>query len=106
MATENILMAAVKAGGDRQELHERIRQHSMEAGRQVKQEGRKNDLLDRIATDPVMRMSRDDIGRLLNVAEFIGRAPQQTREFIAGTVDPLLERASRYGTMHKAELTV
>jgi len=106
MATENIIMAAVKAGGDRQEIHERIRRHAMEAAGQVKGAGKKNDLLDRIAADPEFRMKRAAIDKLLKVEAFVGRAPEQTREFIAASVDPLLGRAARYGTVHRAELTV
>jgi adenylosuccinate lyase len=106
MATENILMASVKAGRDRQEVHERLRVHSMEAAKQVKQEGKKNDLLDRIAGDPAVGMSRGAIDKLLRLEAFIGRAPEQTREFVAGAIDPLLARAGRYGTVNKSELSV
>jgi adenylosuccinate lyase len=106
MATETILMAAVKAGGDRQEVHELIRQHAMEAAQQVKGEGKKNDLLDRIAADPRFRLKRAAIDKLLNVEAFIGRAPEQTRDFITAIIEPLLVRAARYGTVGKAELTV
>ena len=107
MVTENIIMAAVKRGGDRQEIHEKIRVHSMEAAKQVKLEGKPNDLLDRIAADPQFRMSRSAIDALLTVKDFIGRAPEQTREFIAGTIDPLLDRAERaYTAVSKPELTV
>jgi adenylosuccinate lyase len=107
MATENIIMAAVKNGGDRQEIHERIRVHSMEAGKRVKLEGKPNDLLDRIAADPQFHMSRNDIEKILNVNEFIGRAPEQTREFIAETVDPLIGRLERtYTAVNRPELTV
>jgi adenylosuccinate lyase len=106
MATENIIMAAVKNGLDRQDIHERIRVHSMEAGRRVKLEGRPNDLLDRIAGDPQCHMTRDAIEKLLRVGDFVGRAPEQTREFIASCIDPLLGRAGRYGTVRKAELSV
>jgi len=106
MATENIIMAAVKAGGDRQEIHERVRLHAMEAAKQVKDAGKKNDLLDRIAADPAFRMTRAAIDKLLRVEAFIGRAPEQTRDFIAASVDPLLARAARYGTALKTELSV
>jgi adenylosuccinate lyase len=106
MATENIIMAAVKAGGDRQEIHEHIRRHAMEAARQIKQEGKVNDLLDRIAGDGAFRMTRAAIDRLLKVEAFIGRAPEQTRDFCAAVIDPLLARAGRYGTLHRTELSV
>ncbi len=91
MATENILMDAVKAGGDRQELHERIRQHSMAAGRLVKEEGKENDLLSRIAADPAFGMTLDQLNALLKPENFVGRAPQQTKEYVCGVVQPVLE---------------
>ena len=106
MATENIIMAGVKQGGDRQELHEHIRTHSMEAGKAVKLEGGRNDLLDRIAGDPVFALSRETIDALLKVEDFIGRAPEQVREFIADVIDPLLLRAERFGTGGEAVLKV
>lgn len=88
MATENILMEAVKRGGDRQELHERIRVHSMEAGRQVKVLGLKNDLVDRIADDPVFGLTRDEILNVMKPSNFIGRAAEQVTEFIENEVRP------------------
>jgi len=90
MATENILMEAVKKGGDRQELHERIRIHSMEAGRQVKVEGRKNDLIERIASDEAFGMSLEEISSVLDPKNYIGRAPQQVEEFIEDHIKPVL----------------
>lgn len=89
MATENILMEAVKRGGDRQELHERIRQLSMEAGRRVKDEGLENDLLQRIGRDPAFGLSLQDVETLLEPADYIGRAAQQTEEFIKEYLDPV-----------------
>ncbi len=98
MATENILMACVKRGGDRQELHEVIRTHSQAAAARVKQEGGDNDLLDRLANDPAIGMSRDEIDRVLDLKAFIGRAPEQVDEFIEAEVRPVLERhADRLG---------
>ena len=94
MATENILMAAVTRGGDRQDLHERIRTHSMEAGRRVKEEGLENDLLERIAADRVFGLDRDDLARVMDIGEFVGRAPQQVVDFIEEEVDPVLEANS------------
>lgn len=91
MATENIMMDAVKKGGDRQELHELIREHSMEAAKQVKQFGLKNDLVDRIAADPKFNLSRAEIDKILKPENFIGRAPQQTEEFLREYVRPILE---------------
>ncbi len=106
MATENILMAAVLKGGDRQDLHERIRTHAVEAGKSVKVEGNPNDLLRRIAGDAAFGLSREEIDGALDVRAFIGRAPQQVSEFVTGTVDPLLERAREYGDVQDVELKV
>ena len=90
MATEVILMQGVKAGGDRQVLHEAIREHSMNAGRRVKEEGAKNDLLERIAADPLFAALHGSLGSLVDPAAFIGRSPEQVEEFIAEHIDPLL----------------
>jgi adenylosuccinate lyase len=90
MATENIMMKAVNAGGDRQELHERIRVHSMEAARQVKEEGLPNDLLERIAGDESFGLSLDQLEALMKPEGFTGRAPQQTEEFLEEHVAPIL----------------
>lgn len=92
MATENILMAAVKKGGDRQELHERIRQHSMAAGKVVKVEGKPNDLLERIAADPAFGMTIEELRAELVPQNFVGRAPQQVAQFLQNDVQPILER--------------
>ncbi len=90
MATENILMAAVKRGGDRQTLHERIRVHSMEAGRVVKQEGLPNDLIERIAGDPTFGFTREELNAVLRPEDFTGRAGNQVREFVRDYVQPIL----------------
>ena len=92
MATENIMMQAVKKGGDRQELHEKIRVHSMAAARVVKEEGKPNDLLDRICADESFHMDKDEIHGILKPELYIGRAPSQTEEFIRDYVTPVLER--------------
>ena len=92
MATENILMAAVKAGGDRQELHEAIRKHSMAAGKQVKEAGKSNDLLDRLKADQLFANIADRIDEIMNPVEFIGRAPEQVTEFLNNEVKPLLAK--------------
>jgi adenylosuccinate lyase len=89
MATENILMAAVKAGGDRQTLHEAIRRHSHEAARRIKVEGKANDLLARLKADPAF--AKVDIDAELDPNRFIGRAPEQVDEFLADHVRPILE---------------
>ena len=86
MATENILMDAVKAGGDRQELHERIRTHSMAAGKRVKEEGLENDLLDRIAADPAFNMTKEQLLSLMKPENFVGCAPAQTEEFLLSLI--------------------
>lgn len=94
MATENILMEAVKRGGDRQALHEKIRVHSMEAGRMVKVEGKPNDLIDRIASDDAFPMTKEEIMETMKHENFVGRAPSQTEEFINGYIKPILEENS------------
>jgi adenylosuccinate lyase len=91
MATESILMAAVQAGGDRQDLHERIRVHSHEAARRLKVEDGVNDLLERIAADPAFASIVDRLDELVDARRFVGRAPEQVREFLQEEVDPLLQ---------------
>ena len=91
MATENIMMDAVKAGGDRQELHERIRQLSMEAGRNVKEKGLDNNLLELIAADPSFGLSLEDLQKAMDPARYVGRAPKQVEEFLAEVIKPVLE---------------
>ena len=93
MATENIMMEAVKNGGDRQELHEQIRKHSMDAGRRVKVEGEHNDLIERIAGDPLFGMSLETLNSVLEPKNYIGRCPQQVAEFIENEVKPVLAGA-------------
>ena len=105
MATENIMMDAVKAGGDRQEHHERIRQHSMAAGRVVKEEGKDNDLLERIAADPAFGMTMDQLQAIMKPENFVGRAPEQTEEFISEYVKPVLDENKDILGM-KAEINV
>ena len=90
MATENIMMDAVKAGGDRQELHERIRELSMEAGRTVKVEGKDNDLLERIAADPAFNLTIEELQKSMEPSRYVGRAKEQTTAFITKTVQPVL----------------
>ena len=91
MATENIMMDAVKAGGDRQELHERIRELSMEAGKTVKVEGKDNNLLELIAADPAFNLSLEDLQRSMDPKKYVGRAKEQTESFIAKVVNPVLD---------------
>ena len=91
MATENIMMDAVKAGGDRQELHERIRELSMEAGRTVKVEGKDNDLLERIAADPAFNLTIDELRKTMEPSRYVGRAKEQTTIFLTKTVQPVLD---------------
>ena len=92
MATENIMMGCVKAGGDRQELHERIRVLSMEAGKNVKVEGGENNLIDLIKQDETFKPVWDQLDEILDAKNFIGRAPSQTVEFIQNEIDPILEK--------------
>ncbi len=91
MATENIMMDAVKAGGDRQELHEKIRVHSMAAGAVVKNEGKENDLLERIAADESFGLTLEQLKARMKPAEYVGRAPGQTREFVRDYLNPIFE---------------
>ena len=91
MATENIMMECVKAGGDRQELHERIRVLSMEAGRNVKQEGKENNLIELIKNDEMFRAVWDKLDGILDAKNFIGRSSSQVEEFITAEIDPILE---------------
>ena len=90
MATENIMMDAVKAGGDRQELHERIRELSMEAGKTVKVEGKDNNLLELIAADPAFNLSLEDLQKSMDPKKYIGRAKEQTERFVNTVVQPIL----------------
>ncbi len=94
MASENIMMDAVKKGGNRQELHERIRVHSIAAGKNVKEEGGKNDLIERILADPAFGLSAEEVEKSLTPEHYVGRAPQQVEEFIAEYIRPLLEEFS------------
>ena len=105
MATENIMMDCVKMGGDRQELHEAIRVHSMAAGRVVKEEGKPNDLLQRIADDPKFPMDLEQLQAIMKPANFVGRSVQQTEEFFAEFIDPILEQEKDALGMH-AEINV
>ena len=105
MATENIMMDAVKRGGDRQELHEKIRTHSMAASRVVKEEGGENDLLERIANDPSFGVTLDELEAILDPAKYVGRAPEQTTDFLKEVVEPAI---APYNNIQdeKAEITV
>ena len=104
MATENIMMESVKRGGNRQELHEALRVHSHAAARRVKLEGGANDLIDRIAADPLFPLSREEIVSQLDPALYIGRSVSQVEEFLRGVAQPILDRCSG-GEIH-AELRV
>ena len=91
MATENIMMDAVKAGGDRQELHERIRELSMEAGRNVKERGLDNNLLELIAADDAFPMTLEELQKTMDPSKYVGRAPSQVKEFVEDVVTPILD---------------
>ena len=105
MATENIMMDAVKAGGDRQELHERIRELSMEAGRNVKVNGGENNLLELIAADPAFGLSLEDLKKTMEPSRYVGRAPEQVDAFLTQVVNPILEEY-RELLGEKAEINV
>lgn len=105
MATENIMMDAVKAGGDRQELHEKIRTLSMEAGRHVKEEGKENNLLELIAADPSFNLTLEELEKTMEPSRYVGRAKEQVESFLAQVVTPILtENKELLGV--KAELHV
>ena len=91
MATENIMMDAVKAGGDRQELHERIRELSMEAGKTVKVEGKDNNLLELIAADPAFNLTLEELEKTMDPAKYTGRASVQVDAFLKSVINPMLE---------------
>lgn len=103
MATENILMAAVQEGGDRQELHEAIRKHSMEAGRQVKEHGGENDLLERLKADPAFEKIKDRIDAIADPKAFVGRAPQQAEELLEDLAYPIITRLEEEGDNFSSE---
>lgn len=105
MATENIMMDAVKAGGDRQELHERIRELSMEAGRNVKEKGLDNNLLELIAEDPAFNLSIDELKKTMDPSKYVGRAPLQVEAYLKNVVNPVLE-ANKEVLGVKAEINV
>jgi adenylosuccinate lyase len=104
MASENILMDAVKRGGDRQELHEKIRVHAQAAGRVVKEEGGRNDLLDRILSDPAFGLNPEDVQKLMDPNLFTGRSSQQVEEYLNEIIRPLLKTYDVQGETY--ELTV
>ena len=105
MATENIMMQAVKKGGNRQELHEKLREHSMAAAKVVKEEGKDNDLIDRICADPAFQLTREEIEAVLTPIHFVGRSVHQVEEFIADYVDPI-RKANADVLNEKAQLSV
>lgn len=92
MATEVLLMAGVKKGGDRQKLHEVIRKHAQDAGERIKREGKENDLLKRLAEDPEFPLGMEEIEKCLDESNFVGRAPEQVEEFVQSVLDPILEK--------------
>jgi adenylosuccinate lyase len=95
MATENIMMDAVKAGGDRQELHERIRELSMLAGKRVKQEGLENNLLELIAQDPVFGVTLEELKAKLDPMKYVGRSKEQVEEYLEEVIRPVLENSRK-----------
>ena len=105
MATENIMMRAVKKGGNRQELHEKLRVHSQAAARVVKEEGGKNDLIDRICADPAFGITREEVEEILDPAAFTGRSSHQVEEFLRDVIRPVLD-ANRELLGEKVQLNV
>ena len=105
MATENIMMDAVKRGGNRQELHERIRTHSMAASKVIKEEGGENDLLDRIAADPAFGVTKEELEAILVPEKYVGRSPEQTTDFLNETVAAALAPYAELAT-ETAEINV
>ena len=105
MATENIMMTAVKKGGDRQELHEKLRQHSIAAAKVVKEEGGDNDLIDRVCADKSFNLTKEEMTAVLKPINFVGRSVEQVDEFIAEYITPLREANSDI-LNEKAELSV
>ena len=105
MATENIMMDAVKAGGDRQELHEKIRTLSMEAGRNVKEKGLDNNLLELIAADPSFNLSFEELQKSMDPSRYTGCAKEQVETFLSQVVQPLLEQYKEQLGL-KAEINV
>ena len=106
MATEELIVRAVRAGGDRQEAHERIRQHSIAAARRLKDGADHNDLLERIASDPAFGMTLPELRQVMDASRFVGRAPRQVDEFLAEVVEPLLERGEPEEQTRRAEVLV
>lgn len=105
MATENIMMDAVKLGGNRQELHEKIRELSMEAGANVKREGKENNLLELIAADPAFNLTKEELARTMDPSRYVGRAPLQVEKFLSEVVNPILAENKELLGM-KAEINV
>ena len=105
MATENIMMDAVKAGGDRQELHEKIRELSMEAGRNVKEKGEDNNLLELIAKDPAFNMTLEELKETMDPSKYVGRAKEQVEAYLKNVIGPLL-KANEEELGLKAEITI
>jgi adenylosuccinate lyase len=106
MATENIMMAGVKKGGDRQELHEAIRKHSLDAAKRVKQDGLDNDLLSRIASDPAFGLDLKALQEVMNPSKFVGRSPEITEEFLTWEVEPVLEKNAGWQNLDAEDLRV
>ena len=100
------MMDAVKRGGDRQALHERIRVHSVAAGKVVKEEGKPNDLIDRIAADPMFGLTKEEILAHMDPSAYIGRCPEQVTEFIEQVIDPIRRRYTGLLNDKQAELSV
>ena len=105
MATENIMMNAVKKGGDRQALHEKLREYSLAAAKRVKEDGLENDLIDRICADPAFMVNKEEIDKILDPAYFVGRAPEQVDDYLAEIISPILHKYAKTLGEH-AQLSV
>ena len=92
MATENIMMQAVKKGGDRQQLHEKLRVHAQAAAKRVKEEGMENDMIDRVCEDPAFQITKEELAGVLKPIHYVGRSVEQTEEFIHDVIQPVLEK--------------
>ena len=92
MATENIMMSAVKKGGNRQQLHEKLRVHALAAAKRVKEEGLENDMIDRVCADPAFQITKEELAGVLKPIHYVGRSVEQAEEFIRDVIGPMLEK--------------
>ena len=105
MVIENILMDAVKRGGDRQALHEKLRVYSQQAGQAVKEEGRENPLISMVCSDPAFGVKEEELRQVLDPSRYVGRAPAQVEEFLTGVIQPLLD-AHKEDLSQRSQLSI